>query len=643
MRRHWITTSLAWLCFATAAAELYSLFAFSTPATPGDASLNRLLWRLLGLFPTSTVILWPVNLIVGVVSPGLSSSKAYSGISSAVTLVVSVILGIAILRMRSWAHAGLITICALTAAAQLHTLFWLVHYSPGLLTVLQSNFRGASAGYVSGAGPGSILASFATAIALLWLLIRNGLPALDSAKAKLDTSLDTAQGGRAHQFLLYATAAALFGQFLLLISGPWNEPGLNRTRLLLCILVAPNLFILIRSWRGPGRISLGLAAGYGLLIGYIGALFLPAFLFGLAWIAASPRSQGELDYLWLEFIPALQLAAAICAVIVTRSLPPLPKKSVKTGLWGTAFVLPLVVGTAFPQFYFDWQRGNLPVPGLKSYGDEYHELVRRDNAARALVPKYGYCAFLYAKLHPDSGFPESASLLGPDGSGCLNREEAEGHPEGYSLHYSAHKSESSARFDRFTVATQLNHQRQINGTLMDEKGILVAVSSQEIHSQLITADQLSWDTSGENKGSLNSTISWTLPKIVTCAKTLRDQSSTGEFPATLGEVLRAKLKPADHSCINVYVGHDPFVQAAENSNRATENGWVLEYDPQRDASAKIAHIVITLRPEQYATQGVRSYLIDDSGSEHATSEDRSATVEDPAPLKCETGGSCNDE
>jgi hypothetical protein len=56
------------------------------------------------------VIFWPVNFIVGSISPALISSKAYSGIFAVLTFVVSVVLGIAILRMRSWARAALMTI-----------------------------------------------------------------------------------------------------------------------------------------------------------------------------------------------------------------------------------------------------------------------------------------------------------------------------------------------------------------------------------------------------------------------------------------------------------------------------------------------------------------------------------------------------
>ena len=51
-----------------------------------------------------------------------------------------------------------------------------------------------------------------------------------------------------------------------------------------------------------------------------------------------------------------------------------------------------------------------------------------------------------------------------------------------------------------------------------------------------------------------------------------------------------------------------------------------------DASGKIAHFHFTLRPEHY---GDRSYFTDDSGKIHATSEDRSATANDPEPLTCE--------
>ena len=644
MRRHWITTFLAWLYFATAIAGLYSLWLWSLGANSRSAPLSVAVWRLLGLFPTPAVISWLVNLVLSFISPALVASRANSIASCAMTLVLSVALGVAIFRMRSWARAALIAVCVLTLGAQLYTLSRIVFYSPGLLTVLQSNFRGASAGYVSGAGPGSILASVVIAIGLFWFLIRHGLPSVDAGATELriDSGPNGTKGRRAHQFLLYAIWAALLLQVLVLFVGLEGRGyELTKTRLLLCVLLVPNVLILIRSWREPDRLSLGLATGYGLLVGYVGALFLPTFLFGLAWIIASPQSGGLPAYLLLEILPVLQFSAAIGAVITTRHLSPVPANSQRLGLWGAAFLVPLVVGTAFPQFYFDWQGGNLPVPGVKSWGDEYKELQKNDATARDLVRKYGYCAFLYAKLHPEDGFPTSVDLMGPGGIGCLSHAEATGNLDGYSFRYKAEKSEGAGQFDRFTAAAQMNNHRQIDGVLMNEKGVLVLVTSQEIQSQLVTADQLSWDTPKTYKTAWVNTSSSMLPKIVSCAKTLREH--TGDFPATLVEVLRVKMKETDSDCINVYPAGDPYLQAAAGSNRAAYAGQVLEYEPQRDASGKIVHILVTLRPERYAIDGIRSYLIDDAGALHATSEDRSATTDDLAPLGCEIGGACSDE
>ncbi|MGA8441004.1 MAG: hypothetical protein WB762_03955 [Candidatus Sulfotelmatobacter sp.] len=122
---------------------------------------------------------------------------------------------------------------------------------------------------------------------------------------------------------------------------------------------------------------------------------------------------------------------------------------------------------------------------------------------------------------------------------------------------------------------------------------------------------------------------------MTCATMLRDQGTSGEFPATLAEVLRVKVTPNDRDCIPVYQVGVHLFQAAGNSNRAVHGGAVVEYQPQSDASGKIDHFYFTLRPEHYGVDGVRSYFTDDSGKIHATSEDRSATANDPAPLTCE--------
>ena len=115
---------------------------------------------------------------------------------------------------------------------------------------------------------------------------------------------------------------------------------------------------------------------------------------------------------------------------------------------------------------------------------------------------------------------------------------------------------------------------------------------------------------------------------------LRDQSASRELPATLAEVLRVKITLKAHDCINLYQVGNQLLQTAGNSNRAARSGDVVEYQP-RDAFGKIGHFYFTLRPQHYGIDGVRSYFTDDSGEIHATSEDRSATADDPAPLACE--------
>ena len=283
MRRHWITTLLAYLCFITAAALLYSLclLPLKTGAA-GNAPLYTLTWRILGLFPSPTSISWIVSFVARSIAPALVRSKIYSGVINALTLVFSVVLGLAILRMRTWARWALVAICALTLALDAYSVVQLIRYSPGILAVLTSNYRGATAGYVSGVGPGAVLASIAISVALLRLLLRHGLPAISAVDSKpislagsvLHATPEETKLRRANKLVLAGTGASLLLQLVFLIGiEVLGESGSGMTRLLLCAMMAPCVLILIRSWRGADRLSLGLATGYGLLISYMGAQF----------------------------------------------------------------------------------------------------------------------------------------------------------------------------------------------------------------------------------------------------------------------------------------------------------------------------------------------------------------------------------
>ncbi|MGB8525130.1 MAG: hypothetical protein WCD43_19360 [Candidatus Acidiferrales bacterium] len=654
MRRHWITTLLAYLCFITAAALLYSLclLPLKTGAA-GNAPLYTAMWRILGLFPSPTSVSWVVSFVARSIAPALVRSKIYSGVINALTLVFSVILGLAILQMRTWARWALVAICGLTAALQAFTLFQLAANSPGFLRVLDSNYRGASAGYVSGVGPGAILASLAISITLLRLLLRDGLPAIapaDSEAAAVPSSSAhpaqrDARSQKAYKFFLVATAAALMMEVALLLSGFGSgEPNSGTTRLLLCVLIAPHAVILARSWRGPDRFSLGLAAGYGLIIAYMGAIFLPAFVIGLAWVVNSPRTGGIWTFLLLEGVPMAQFCVFVSAITIARSLSPKRPKSAMLGIWGLAFLIPVILGTAGPQFYFDWQQGRMRVPGVKSGGDELQDLKNQQRAAWDLVRAYGKCAFLYSKSHPESGFPENAAEMGPGGTACLTKTEAAGAPAGYSFRYAAGKSEGAARYDRFSAATQLNMQHHYDAALMDERGIYVLGQSAVEQKSMVSADQVSWDSAGMYKHPWNVT-SWMLPRIQVCSNLLRKESASSEYPSTLAAILSVKEKPNDPDCLKLFGSRpDLLLQAAANSNRVEDHGYILDYEPSRDASGKIVHFGVSLRPKTFGEDGVRSYFMDESGVIHATSEDRPATSADPEAMTCESvlGEVCQD-
>jgi hypothetical protein len=654
MRRHWITTLLAYLCFTTAAALLYSISLLSlNTGVASDAPLYTAIWRILGLFPSPTSISWIVSFVAKLIGPAMVRSKIYSGVINALTLVLSVVLGVAVLGMRAWARWALVAICGLTATLQTFTLFQLIANSPGFLAVLDSNYRGASAGYVSGAGPGAVLASLAISITLLRLLLRDGLPTVcpaDSEAAAVPIrsahpAQNDARSQKAYKFFLVATAAALLMEAALLLGGFGSgEPNSGTTRFLLCVLIAPHVVILARSWRGPDRFSLGLAAGYGLIIAYMGAIFLPAFVTGLAWVVGSPRTSEIWPYLLLEFVPMVQFCVFVSAIAITRSLPPMRPKSSMLGVWGLACLIPVVLGTAGPQFFFDWQQGRLRVPGAKSWGDELKDIKNQEVAARDLVRAYGKCAFFYAKSHPESGFPDNATEMGPGGTTCLTKTEVAGTPEGYSFRYAAEKSEGSARFDRFTAAVQLNYQHHYEAALMDEKGIYVLGLSNVEQPHMVSAYQVSWDSRGMYKRPWGTTA-WLLPRIEACSTLLRKQSPSSEFSSTLAAVLSVKEKPNDPDCLKLFGSTpDPILQAAANSNRVEDHGYIVDYEPTRDASGKIVHFNVTLRPKNFGEDGVRSYFMNDSGVIHATSEDRAATSGDPEAMTCESviGDFCED-
>jgi hypothetical protein len=177
---------------------------------------------------------------------------------------------------------------------------------------------------------------------------------------------------------------------------------------------------------------------------------------------------------------------------------------------------------------------------------------------------------------------------------------------------------------------------------MDEKGIPVFATSQNVQSEVVTVDNLSWNTPEMQKGGYITTPVWMLPNIAACARALRDKSASSEYPATLAEILREKRQPYHSDCLNRSDVTGLLMRTAVHSNRALGYGYVLTYEPTATADGKPTHFTVSLRPEHYGVEGIRSYFMDDSGKVHATPEDRPATADDALALTCEIEGLCTE-
>jgi hypothetical protein len=66
------------------------------------------------------------------------------------------------------------------------------------------------------------------------------------------------------------------------------------------------------------------------------------------------------------------------------------------------------------------------------------------------------------------------------------------------------------------------------------------------------------------------------------------------------------------------------------------------YDPRRGVrDSSVVAFSMTARPMTYGVDGLRSYLVDDAGIVHWTSDDRDATMHDPVVSPCESGSGQN--
>ena len=230
------------------------------------------------------------------------------------------------------------------------------------------------------------------------------------------------------------------------------------------------------------------------------------------------------------------------------------------------------------------------------------------------------CSRQFAALHPELGYPETPSEMGPNGTGCLPEALVTGNYKGFSISYHPGTRNAHGTIDNFSINAEQAAPHGLDFSTMstDESGLVVY----KYEGPRGKGIPFSYSSSAEGAIETLLRCLWSARSDSWSGMPRADQQAQQSFQECVGD------KYVSKNDRNGEIGLYTFAYAFD------QNGFTCE-----------------VRPRTYGIGGIRSYLVvgkysalrSESGlvsvtrslRVHGTPEDRSATLSDPLANICE--------
>jgi hypothetical protein len=242
-------------------------------------------------------------------------------------------------------------------------------------------------------------------------------------------------------------------------------------------------------------------------------------------------------------------------------------------------------------------------------------------ATRTLL--IGSCIETYRKRDATRRLPPDSATITNQGNGCRDWDAFQGRRSGWNWRYVP----SSTSPGGFVVESYPDPAIGLEGPLyrIDESGLLVERERSGVSAMLVTSPVAAMHT-----------LQACIRQALALPRSRRSASATaltleairnlpGSPCPSLGSVAYGGLGAGDSNAAMIRLPQD-----APPKDKVTS--YTLFYVP-RDRTDRAFDVLA--RPQTYAGNGVRSYLLTGSGQLHVTTEERAATSADPAPQPCE--------
>jgi len=245
------------------------------------------------------------------------------------------------------------------------------------------------------------------------------------------------------------------------------------------------------------------------------------------------------------------------------------------------------------------------------------ELHKPAILARETIIGLTACLLRNHMLHPEEEYPATLNPISADWA-CQTKFATDAVPE-FTLAYEPQKDASSGRITDFQL-TAMPGKKGIRGReplLIDSRGVVFVDYPWEMENVTAKVMVMPSDLSNSQMNFLK----FNLDRYI-------KEKTNGLPPATIN---------ADIDGSAAY--ETPIVE--DGRTRLEARDYETLYFPPRAGDPN--RFALSAQCKRYGEICLRSYFVDYDGSLHATGEPRSATADDPAPLRCENASSeCED-
>ena len=262
------------------------------------------------------------------------------------------------------------------------------------------------------------------------------------------------------------------------------------------------------------------------------------------------------------------------------------------------------------------------------------------DSTRKAIRRTQQCLAAYHSAHPAEGYPPTLVALGPGGSGCIDDAVARGTLGVWQMRYVPNAPDSARRSaDYWLVAEPTTAFGRGEIFYANASGVIYQTKDFARDNAILLKRSVPSSAVPPADSTLLAIDDSPVPRLMVTRRCVLEHLTYGTrtLPKTLiGNRCRFAGLDPDGSELTMSVGAPEQSGGPFGKYRVTYNPIQNVYD------SSIVTFSMSARPATYGVDGLRSYLIDEAGVVHWTSEDREATLRDRVVSPCESssGESC---